>query len=168
MALVTGRESVQQLLGMSDLVDLVIPRGSNQLVEFVQANTRIPVLGHAEGVCHVYVDAAADPDMALAIIEDSKTDYPAACNAAETVLVHRAIAATFLPKLADRFARARWRFADARRPGRSSPANRLRRSPNGDGTGSTRTSCWRFEWSTRSTMPSSIFTLMGQPTPEPS
>ncbi|HEY4961881.1 MAG TPA: aldehyde dehydrogenase family protein, partial [Terriglobales bacterium] len=61
VALVTGRESVQQLLGMSDLVDMVIPRGSKQLVEFVQANTRIPVLGHAEGVCHIYVDAVADP-----------------------------------------------------------------------------------------------------------
>jgi glutamate-5-semialdehyde dehydrogenase len=88
------------LLGMSDLVDMVIPRGSKQLVEFVQANTRIPVLGHAEGVCHIYVDASADPDMALAIIDDAKTDYPAACNAAETVLVHRQIAGAFLPMLA--------------------------------------------------------------------
>ena len=102
VALVTGRESVQQLLGMSDLVDMVIPRGSKQLVEFVQANTRIPVLGHAEGVCHIYVDAVADPDMALAIIDDSKTDYPAACNAAETVLVHEQIAGSFLPRLAER------------------------------------------------------------------
>ena len=101
MTLVTGRESVQQLLGMSDIVDMVIPRGSKQLVEFVQANTRIPVLGHAEGVCHIYVDAAADADMALAIIDDSKTDYPAACNAAETVLVHEKIAETFLPRLAE-------------------------------------------------------------------
>lgn len=102
--LVTGRESVQQLLGMSDVVDMVIPRGSKQLVEFVQANTRIPVLGHAEGVCHIYVDAAADPDMALAIIDDAKTDYPAACNAAETVLVHEQIAESFLPRLAERLA----------------------------------------------------------------
>ena len=102
VTMVTGRESVQQLLGMSDLVDMVIPRGSKQLVEFVQANTRIPVLGHAEGVCHIYVDASADPDMALAIIDDSKTDYPAACNSAETVLVHEQIAASFLPRLAER------------------------------------------------------------------
>ena len=102
VAMVTGRESVQQLLGMVDIVDMVIPRGSKQLVEFVQANTRIPVLGHAEGVCHIYVDAAADRDMALAIIDDSKTDYPAACNAAETVLVHEQIARSFLPKLAER------------------------------------------------------------------
>jgi len=102
VTLVTGRESVLQLLGMTELVDLVIPRGSYELVEFVKANTRIPVLGHAEGVCHIYVDAAADPEMALAIIDDSKTDYPAACNAAETVLVHEQIAESFLPKLANR------------------------------------------------------------------
>ena len=102
VTMVTGRESVRQLLDMSDIVDMVIPRGSKQLVEFVQANTRIPVLGHAEGVCHIYVDAAADPDMALAIIDDSKTDYPAACNAAETVLVHERIAGSFLPRLAER------------------------------------------------------------------
>ena len=102
VTMVTGRESVQQLLGMSDLVDMVIPRGSKQLVEFVQANTRIPVLGHAEGVCHIYVDAAADLEMALAIIDDAKTDYPAACNAAETVLVHKQVAGSFLPKLAER------------------------------------------------------------------
>jgi glutamate-5-semialdehyde dehydrogenase len=100
--LVTGRESVQQLLSMPDIVDMVIPRGSKHLVEFVQANTRIPVLGHAEGVCHIYIDAAADADMALAIVDDSKTDYPAACNAAETVLVHEQIAGSFLPRLAER------------------------------------------------------------------
>lgn len=102
VTLVCGRESVQQLLAMPDLIDMVIPRGSKQLVEFVQANTRIPVLGHAEGVCHIYVDAVADPDMALAIIDDAKTDYPAACNSAETVLVHKKIAASFLPNLAER------------------------------------------------------------------
>lgn len=102
VALVTGRESVHELLGMSDVVDMVIPRGSKHLVEFIQANTRIPVLGHAEGVCHIFVDAAADPEMALAIIDDAKTDYPAACNAAETVLVHEKIAKSFLPRLAER------------------------------------------------------------------
>jgi glutamate-5-semialdehyde dehydrogenase len=105
VTLVTGRESVRELLDMTDLVDMVIPRGSKQLVQFVQANTRIPVLGHAEGICHIYVDEAAETDMALAIIDDAKTDYPAACNAAETVLVHQRIAAGFLPKLAERLRR---------------------------------------------------------------
>lgn len=97
-----GRRAVNELLELNGLIDLVIPRGSKQLIEFVRANTRIPVLGHAEGICHVYVDAAADVEMALAIIDDAKTDYPAACNAAETVLVHETMAATFLPKLAER------------------------------------------------------------------
>jgi len=100
--LVLGREAAQELLSFSDLVDLVIPRGSRQLVEHIQANTRIPVMGHAEGICHVYVDAAADQEMALAIIDDAKTDYPAVCNAAETALVHEGIALEFLPKLAVR------------------------------------------------------------------
>ena len=101
VALVTGRESVRELLNMTDLVDMVIPRGPKQLVEFVQANTRIPVLGHAEGICHTYVDETADIEKALAIIDDAKTDYPAACNAAETVLVHEKMASKFLPRLAE-------------------------------------------------------------------
>ncbi len=102
VGMVTGRAEVAELLHLSALVDLVIPRGSRALVEYVQANTRIPVLGHAEGVCHIYVDAAVDEGLALAVIEDAKTDYPAVCNAVETVLVHEAIAAEFLPKLAER------------------------------------------------------------------
>ncbi len=100
IALVTGRAEVRALLDMHDLVDLVIPRGSKQLVEFVQANTRIPVLGHSEGVCHIYVDRAADPQLALRVIADAKLDYPAACNAVETVLVHEAMAGRFVPALA--------------------------------------------------------------------
>lgn len=94
------RESVDALLALDDLVDLVIPRGSNALVKSIRERTRIPVLGHAEGVCHVYVDAAADPAMALSIVLDSKLTYPAACNAVETVLVHRAaVADVMLPLL---------------------------------------------------------------------
>jgi glutamate-5-semialdehyde dehydrogenase len=99
ISIVLGRERVQELLGMHALVDMVIPRGSKALVEFVQANTRIPVLGHAEGVCHIYVDRAADEALSLRVIQDAKTDYPAACNAVETVLVHQEIAATFVPWL---------------------------------------------------------------------
>jgi glutamate-5-semialdehyde dehydrogenase len=102
VSLVVGRERVLELLAMHGLVDMVIPRGSKALVEYVQANTRIPVLGHAKGVCHIYVDQSADEALALRVIEDAKVDYPAACNAVETVLVHRAIAAEFLPRLAER------------------------------------------------------------------
>jgi glutamate-5-semialdehyde dehydrogenase len=104
-ALVTNiqqRAEVDELLKLDDVVDLVIPRGSYALVRHVQSHTRIPVLGHSEGVCHIYVDAAANSEMALDIIDDAKTDYPAACNAVETVLVHEAIAASFLPALAAR------------------------------------------------------------------
>ena len=99
VTLVAGRERVAELLTMHELIDMVIPRGSKALVEYVQANTRIPVLGHAEGVCHIYVDRAADQAAALRIIDDAKLDYPAACNAVETVLVHRDIAAAFVPAL---------------------------------------------------------------------
>ena len=99
IALVLGRDQVAQLLQAHDLVDMVIPRGSKTLVDYVQSNTRIPVLGHSEGICHIYVDRAANPALALRVIADSKLDYPAACNAVETVLVHRELAATFLPQL---------------------------------------------------------------------
>ena len=100
--LITGRAAVAELLTLSSLVDLVIPRGSRALVEHIQATTRIPVLGHADGICHIYVDQHADLAQALAIVDDAKTDYPAVCNAAETCLVHEAIAPTFLPALLTR------------------------------------------------------------------
>ncbi len=102
--LLSGRAEVAELLRHDDLVDLVIPRGSTAFVKHVQASTRIPVLGHAEGVCHVYVDRAADLAKALAIALDAKTDYPAACNAAECVLVHGDVADAFLPRLREAFA----------------------------------------------------------------
>jgi gamma-glutamyl phosphate reductase len=78
------------MLKLDDVVDLVIPRGSNELVSYIKANTRIPVLGHADGVCHVYVDkSATDSAMVSKLVIDAKTDYPSACNAMETLLLHR-------------------------------------------------------------------------------
>lgn len=99
--LLTTREEILELLRLDKYVDLIIPRGSNSFVRFVQENTRIPVLGHADGICHLYIDKAADLEKAIAITVDAKTNYPAACNAIETLLVHASIAAKFLPKVAE-------------------------------------------------------------------
>ncbi len=99
VALLTSREETLELLNLDQDVNLIIPRGSNDFVRFVQENTRIPVLGHAEGICHVYVDQAAKLDQAVEIAVDSKIQYPAACNAVETILVHDEIAPQYLPKL---------------------------------------------------------------------
>ncbi len=98
--LLTTREETRALLALEKDVNLIIPRGSNAFVQYVQDNTRIPVLGHADGICHLYVDAKADVDKAIAIAIDAKVGYPSACNAIETLLVHRDIAASALPKLA--------------------------------------------------------------------
>lgn len=93
IALVQTRSDIAELLELDDVIDLVIPRGSNALVKHIQDNTRIPVLGHADGVCHIYVDDAVDLAEAIAVVQDAKTNYPSACNAVETLLVHRALAA---------------------------------------------------------------------------
>jgi gamma-glutamyl phosphate reductase len=92
---VQDRASIQALLEMNDDIDLVIPRGSGALVQHIQQSTRIPVLGHAEGVCSLTLDASADPEMAARLAVDGKCDYPSACNATETLLVH----VDFLPRL---------------------------------------------------------------------
>lgn len=97
--LLESREEVSSLMKMEGVIDLVIPRGSNQLVRQIQESTRIPVLGHADGVCHIYVDEHADFEKALRICTDAKCQYPSACNAVETILVHRTIAPQFLPQL---------------------------------------------------------------------
>jgi glutamate-5-semialdehyde dehydrogenase len=98
--LLTTREETLALLKLDQYVDLIVPRGSNAFVRFVQDNTRIPVLGHADGICHLYVDRAADIAKAVEIAVDAKTHYPAACNAIETLLIHQAIAPAFLPLVA--------------------------------------------------------------------
>ncbi len=95
--LLFSHDDVAQMLSEDKSIDLIIPRGSNKLVKYIQENTKIPVLGHASGICHIYVDDSADFDKALKIIEDSKCQYPAACNSVETVLVNSNIAKSFLP-----------------------------------------------------------------------
>ena len=97
--LLQTRADVMELLAQDRDVDLIIPRGSYELVHFIMKHTRIPVLGHSEGICHVYVDRAADVQKAIDVTYDSKVQYPAVCNAAETLLVHEAIAPKFLPKI---------------------------------------------------------------------
>jgi len=104
LQLLETRADVGELLKLDDLVDLLIPRGSNEFVRYIMENSNIPVLGHADGICHVYVDADADVDMAVDVTVDSKCQYVAVCNAAETLLVHEGIAATFLPQVAARLA----------------------------------------------------------------
>ena len=99
--LLETREDVAAMLKEDELIDLIIPRGSNAFVRYIMDNSRIPVLGHADGICHVYLDKDADPDMAVRIAVDSKTQNVSVCNAAETLLVHRDIASRVLPALAE-------------------------------------------------------------------
>jgi glutamate-5-semialdehyde dehydrogenase len=98
--LIDTREDVDRLLGMDDAIDLVMPRGSSAFVGYIQDNTKIPVLGHTEGICHVYVDSEANLDMATDIAYDAKVQYPAVCNAVETLLVHEDVTSEFLPEIA--------------------------------------------------------------------
>ena len=99
--LIEDRAGINALLECDDSVDLIIPRGSNAFVRYIMEHSRIPVMGHADGVCHIYVDKDADAEKAVRIILDAKTQYVAACNAAETLLVHRDAAETVLPLLAE-------------------------------------------------------------------
>ncbi|KAI9707353.1 MAG: hypothetical protein M1836_000313 [Candelina mexicana] len=98
--LLTTRDVIPSLLTLDRQIDLVIPRGSNELVRYIQNNTRIPVLGHADGLCSIYIHEDADIDTAVKVVLDAKTDYPAACNSVETLLVHEAALDTVLPPVA--------------------------------------------------------------------
>lgn len=99
LQLLHTRQDVAEMLAMSEYIDLIIPRGSNEFVRYIMNNTDIPVLGHADGICHIYIDAEADLDMAVKLAVDSKCQYVAVCNAVETMLVDEKIAQTFLPKV---------------------------------------------------------------------
>lgn len=99
IVLLESREDVNQILGMDEYIDLLIPRGSNAFVSYIMKNTNIPVMGHADGICHVYIDEAADIDLAVDIVVDSKTQAVAVCNALETLLVQKDIASKVLPVL---------------------------------------------------------------------
>ena len=97
LQLLETREHVEEMLKMDESIDLLVPRGSNEFVKFIMDNSNIPVLGHADGICHVYVDEDAELNMATSIVVDAKCQYVAVCNAAETLLVHQAVASEFLP-----------------------------------------------------------------------
>lgn len=99
--LVKTRDVIDELLQLDRYIDLVIPRGGNELVRYVKEHTRIPVLGHADGLCAVYLHEDADVDVAVRVVADSKCDYPAACNAAETLLVHENVLGSVLPAVAE-------------------------------------------------------------------
>jgi glutamate-5-semialdehyde dehydrogenase len=99
LQLIETREEVQAMLALDQLIDLIIPRGSNEFVQYIMKNSNIPVMGHADGICHVYIDDQADPDKAVPIVVDSKTQYVAVCNALETLLVHRNQGPALLPLL---------------------------------------------------------------------
>ena len=98
-----ARSEIQELLSCHESVDLLIPRGSNSFVQYIMNNTKIPVMGHADGICHIYVDADADVEKAIPIIIDAKTQYVSACNTVETLLVHKDIVEALMPKLQEAF-----------------------------------------------------------------
>ncbi len=101
-----SRENVNAILALDEYIDLLIPRGSNAFVRYIMEHTKIPVMGHADGICHVYIDEDADPEKALAIAVDAKTQYVSVCNAMETLLIHEKIAPSVLPALSEAFAKA--------------------------------------------------------------
>jgi glutamate-5-semialdehyde dehydrogenase len=102
VTLLQSRADVMELLTLKREVDLIVPRGGKEFVDYISENSKVPVLGHGEGICHVYVDKAADLTKAESIAFDAKTQYPAACNSMETLLIHTNVAAEFLPHIAKR------------------------------------------------------------------
>ena len=104
--LIFSREDVAKMLTMDKYIDLIIPRGGNALVQYIKSNTKIPVMGHADGICHIYIDEFADVKKATDICIDAKTQYPSACNAVETVLIHESLLENYLPQLVIEYEKA--------------------------------------------------------------
>ena len=104
--LIFSREDVAKMLTMDKYIDLIIPRGGNALVQYIKSNTKIPVMGHADGICHIYIDEFADVKKATDICIDAKTQYPSACNAVETVLIHESLIENYLPQLVIEYEKA--------------------------------------------------------------
>lgn len=125
LSLAQTHAEIDELLACDKDVDLLIPRGSNAFVRYIMDHTKIPVMGHAEGVCHIYVHKDADPKRAISIVVDSKTQYPAVCNAAETLLIDRAVAPELLPKIAQALAQR-----GARLRGTQEVVHLLKRTPD--------------------------------------
>lgn len=101
ISLIKTREDVSEMLKMNNYIDLIIPRGSNALVQYIQNNTKIPVLGHADGICHIYIEESADIEKAVNLCVDSKIQYPSACNAVETILINKNAANKILPDIVE-------------------------------------------------------------------
>ncbi|GAE89652.1 gamma-glutamyl phosphate reductase [Acetivibrio straminisolvens JCM 21531] len=125
--LLETRADVNEMLKMDKYIDLIIPRGSNEFVRYIMDNSNIPVMGHADGICHCYIDEDADIDMAVRIVVDSKTQYVAVCNATETLLVHRSIAPGILPELKKLWTAKMWSLPVVMKHRRLSLSHRQRK-----------------------------------------
>ena len=121
LQLLETRADVGEMLKLDDDIDLIIPRGSNAFVKYIMEHSAIPVMGHADGICHVYVDRDADPDMAVRVTVDAKAQYVSVCNAAETLLIHADIAPSLLPRLAEALRQAHVRLLGCERARRLVP-----------------------------------------------
>ena len=162
----TDRAMIHELLKLEEYVDLIIPRGGEELIRFVAANSLVPVVKHYKGVCHVYVDSDADLEMAQRISLNAKVQRPSVCNAMETLLVHEAVAPRFLPEVIERLrdSGVEVRGCDRTRALVSGWGPRARRT----GTRSTWTWCWRCGWWRTWTKPSSTSGSTARTTPRPS
>ena len=137
-------EAIQEMLQLEDQIDLIIPRGGEDLIRFVVDHSRIPVLKHYKGVCHIFIDESADPEMATRICLNAKVQKPAVCNAMETLLVHEKVAGRLLPKLPRPFKKRGWRFVGVPEPGRFCQGSGRR--PRTIGPGNTWTSSSLSRW----------------------